>query len=236
MCYFDGDAVHRPGKGQLEISAIDSTLCTHFIYLSAAISKSGGMNILSPKRDMPNKHSGYKKFTELRKSNPNATILISVTGWEDGKNLWISVFRDPLKHESFINNSVKFLKHYEFDGLCIQWEYQWNKEYDGIDVHTYPQFMNMLRSTFDKEGLLLTLSVDLEDSRGTAAFHTTRSLKYVHIIILKAYNYHRSSEKVTGLNAPLYWGSWEREDQKHLNVVSSYHDSITYYIMFIISK
>lgn len=61
------------------------------------------------------------RLNNLRNYNPHLSTLISIGGWNEGSDKYSQMVRDPNSRKVFVDSVVKFLDHYDFDGLDLDW-------------------------------------------------------------------------------------------------------------------
>lgn len=219
MCYFSNKSFYRPGKGKFDIENIDSFLCTHLVYSYAGLTIDGEVKSLDPNADLPNVvggKNGYNRFNQLRVRNKSLKTLIAIGGSNETSAVYSLVAADPLKRSAFVENAVKFVKNYGFDGMSIDWLYP-KQQKVSEDKKNYVQLVKELRDAFDRPELLLMASVDhsIDDS-----YNIPEMVKYLDTINLMTFDYHGSWETRANINSPLFPGREEVGPQRLLNVVS----------------
>lgn len=124
VCYVGTWAVYRPGDGKFEMEDIDPHLCTHAMYGFTKL-ENNEITVFDPWGDLTPEQgggkSGYKKFTDLKKMNPDLKTLIAIGGWNEGSANYSDMARDPSARRTFVKSIVPFLKKYNFDGLDVDW-------------------------------------------------------------------------------------------------------------------
>ncbi|OXU26105.1 hypothetical protein TSAR_016779 [Trichomalopsis sarcophagae] len=224
ICYYGSWSVYRPGLGKFDISHIDSSLCTHLIYAFAGLGESGQVKVLDPWNDLPDGggKDGYRKFNALRKDNPELKTMIGMGGWNEGSSKYSSLAANETTREKFADNVVEFLKKYGFNGFDLDWEYPCQRGGSPSDKENFVQLLKTLRKRFDRESVPLVLSAAVASAEISAGksydiSSVCESLDFVNVM---CYDLHGSWDKKTGVNAPLYPGSWETDFEKKLNVDS----------------
>lgn len=222
VCYFGSWAVYRPGNGKIDISEIDPTLCTHLIYTFVGIGEDGSVRILDGWADLAKDYGkdGYGKFNKLRERNPAVKTMIAIGGWNEGSTKYSHVVANPTIRKRFVDNVVNFVKKYGFDGFDMDWEYPNQRGGVVADKKNYVLLLKELRERFDAEGLILSAAVGAAEVSASKSYIISEMSKYLHFINLMTYDLHGTWDKKTGINAPLYAGSWEHGDERKLNVVS----------------
>lgn len=222
VCYFGSWAVYRPGNGKIDIPDIDPTLCTHLIYTFVGLNGDGTIKIIDPWADLPDGggKDGYNRFNRLRNLNPNAKTLIAIGGWNEGSVIYSRVVGNAKLRRSFVNNAVKFVQKYNFDGLDFDWEYPNQRGGKQTDKKNFVLLLKALKTAFKKNGLLLSAAVGAAPHSASQSYNVPEIVKHLDIVNLMTYDFHGSWETNTGINAPLYAGSWESGNSRDLNVVS----------------
>lgn len=65
----------------------------------------------------------YRRFNGLKWSNPELKTLLAIGGWNADNSQYTQMVSSKDNRESFIENSIVFLRTYGFDGLDLDWEY-----------------------------------------------------------------------------------------------------------------
>lgn len=115
-----------------------------------------------------------------------------------------------------------FQQKYGFNGFDLDWEYPCQRGGSLSDKENFVQLLKTLRKRFDRESEPLVLSAAVASAEFSASKsydirEVCESLDFVNVM---CYDLHGSWDKKTGVNAPLYPGSWETDFEKKLNVVS----------------
>lgn len=83
-CYYQSWAEELAPEERFYIENIDVDLCTHIIYSFVGLGADASIRLLDPKLDL--KSNGLKRFTDLRKKNPNVKTMVSMGGWNEGSD------------------------------------------------------------------------------------------------------------------------------------------------------
>ncbi|XP_058795563.1 chitotriosidase-1-like isoform X2 [Phymastichus coffea] len=226
VCYFSSWAVYRPNNGKFDISHIDPSLCTHMIYAFVGITEDGDVKVLDAGQDLPDNYGkdGFSRFNKLREISPQTKTMIAIGGWNEESVRYSQVVGNPTIRKRFVENMVMFVKKYGFDGLDIDWEYPNQRGGVLADKDNYVALLRELREKFDQEDLILSAAVAAAEVSASQSYIISEMSKYLHFINLMTYDMHGIWEKKTGINAPLYAGSWEKTDaERCLNVNASVH-------------
>ncbi len=194
----------------LTAGQVDGTKLTRINYAFSNIQ--GGRMVLGAPVDAQN----FAILRQMRNSNPDLTILISVGGW-----LWSTNFSDmalTAKSRGVFEDSVMmFLTQYDLDGLDIDWEYPGmtgaGHPFRPEDKKNFTSLTRELRERFDavtrRSGRRLYLTVAMGASDDVIANTEMQKVsKYVDTVNLMAYDYYEpGSETITGNHAPLLLNS-----------------------------
>ncbi|KAJ6256129.1 hypothetical protein Dda_8964 [Drechslerella dactyloides] len=98
----------------------------------------------------------FSRTTALKSTYPGLKVWISVGGWtfNDNGTIWQPVFSDlassQAKRSKFINNMIKFMVQYGFDGCDLDWEYPGAPDRGGqkADVENYVSLMKETNNAF----------------------------------------------------------------------------------------
>ncbi|KAJ8681992.1 hypothetical protein QAD02_017784 [Eretmocerus hayati] len=228
VCYFGSWAVYREGNGRISIPDIDPTLCTHLVYTFVGLTNDGQVRVIDPWGDLSpsepgGSKDGFNLFNRLRRRSPNTKTLLAIGGWNEGSGKFSSVAGDPLKRRAFADNLLGFVRSYGFDGLDLDWEYPNQRGGIEADRDNFVLLLRELRLRFSKAGLLLTAAVGASKHLASLSYRIKDVMENLDFVSLMAYDFHGPWEAKTGLNAPLYASSWEKGDDRLLNVNASVH-------------
>ena len=120
----------------------------------------------------------------------------------------------------FVENVVRFVKKYNFDGFDFDWEYPNQRGGKFEDKQNFVETLKLLREKFDQEGLILSAAVGAHELLARQSYLIAEVAKYLHFINLMTYDLHGIWDNKTGINAPLYPRKGEVGDERKLNVVS----------------
>ncbi|KAJ8680395.1 hypothetical protein QAD02_016182 [Eretmocerus hayati] len=219
VCYFGSWSVYRPGNGRFNISDIDASLCTHLIYTFIGVTGDGDVRIWDPVLDLELR--GYQNFTALRNNTPNVKTMIAMGGWNEGSFKYSEVVSSPKKRKNFVKSVVEFLKKHDFDGFDLDWEYPNQRGGKPSDKENFVSLLRELKEAFEGKNLILSAAVASAERSASQSYLITEVAKYLDFINLMAYDLHGKWNKKTGINAPLYPGSWEQNQDRLLNVDAS---------------
>ncbi|KAK8782874.1 hypothetical protein V5799_015785 [Amblyomma americanum] len=105
-----------------DIEDIPIDKCTHLIYSFVGLSnQTWELFSIDPEYDF-NK-GGYRRFTALRKKNPQMKTLLAVGGWAEGGKKYSEMVSTTGRRHTFINSALKWVQTYGFDGFDLDWEY-----------------------------------------------------------------------------------------------------------------
>lgn len=85
-------------------------LCTHVIYAFASMEN----GLLSGVWSNPLK--------ELKQKNAEVKLMVAVGGWGFGVQRMTEMLKEESSRKKFVDDSVNFLKKFEFDGLDLDFE------------------------------------------------------------------------------------------------------------------
>ena len=124
---------------------------------------------------------------------------------------------------NFVNNIVKFIREYSFNGLDFDWEYPGQRGGKPSDKENFVLLLRELKARFSREGLSLSAAVNPTQWGAQQSYNIREISKSLDFINLMTYDYHGTydPDKRVGHNAPLFASPQESPDQQTLNVVSS---------------
>lgn len=223
FCYYGDWSYSIPGIGEFEISDIDTSLCTHLTYSFLFIAADGNIRYFDPSYELSTANStgGFERFVALKKQNKHLKTLISIGGYTAGSTNFSTVANDDNLRGTFVKNIVKFLSDYGFDGLDVDWQSPNQRGGVPSDVQSFVLLLEDLREAFECHGYILSASVHPTPYDISTSYNVTGIAAAADYINLLTYEYHSSSDGVTGFNAPLYPAKRETTaSERVLNVVS----------------
>jgi chitinase len=197
---FPQNAVLGPGQfGQRNLDRIN--------YAFAAV-KDGQM-VTGAQSDAEN----LAQLTALRKQDPSLTVLISVGGWL-GSGGFSDVALTAQSRKDFIGSVMECLRHDDFDGLDVDWEYPGQtgagNRFRRADKQNFTLLLDGLREQFDREATTSHKKLYLTIAAGASPdylAHTEMAMvqKYVDAVNLMTYEYYEpGADALTGNHAPLF--------------------------------
>lgn len=221
VCYFTNWAWYRQGDGKYLPSDIDADLCTHITY---------GFAVLDPNTLTIKTHDSwadidndfYNKVVAYKKKG--VKVLIAIGGWNDSLgNKYSRLVNNPASRAKFIEDIIRFIEKYDFDGLDLDWEYPkcWQVNCDqgpDSDKPAFAQFVAELRAAFNPRGWLLSAAVSPSKAVIDAGYEVSSLSQNFDWIAVMCYDYHGQWDKKTGHVAPLYY--YPGDDYDYFNIVS----------------
>ena len=204
VCYITNWSQHRAPPANFTPRVIGPFLCTHIVYSFAKI-KNGTLSTHNQ-----NDEAMYKEVMDLKKKNPYLKILLGVGGWnhESGVISPFSVMVRTFKsRKRFIDNSLIFLRKYNFDGLDLDWVYPTKRKNSPPgDKQRYTALCKELSEAFTNESsvtnkprLLLTAAVAASGKYMIISSYAIRQfVKYLDLLHLMTFDLHGSWESRTG--------------------------------------
>lgn len=187
------DEMCRPIGGNFNAEYVDPDLCTHINYAFAKLNNDQLELYEWNDKEM------YSRVMKLKEQNLDLKILISVGGFTVGSAPFSKLVNDPILRENFVTMANNFLVKYGFDGLDLDWEYP-----QGADKSLFTALLRELRSSFSKNGFLLTAAVPASKDAIDNGYEIDLIAKELDWINLMAYDFHGAWNNYTGHNAPLY--------------------------------
>ena len=211
VCYYTSWSQYRHGPAKFQPNNIDPDLCTHLIYSFANLTH----DHLGPyewnDESTPWSRGMYEKFTKLKDRNPNLKTMIAVGGWKMGSKGFSHMVANETTRKFFIEESIKFLRDHNFDGLDIDWEYPAFRGSPESDKENFQLLLDGLREAFDenavlsgKPKLLLSVAVAAGKDKIDKAYDIANMSAKVDFINLMTYDYHGNWENQANHHSPLY--------------------------------
>ncbi|KAI4468382.1 chitinase [Holotrichia oblita] len=224
VCYLGSWANYRNGNCRFTIEDINPDLCTHIIYGFVGINNDGTIRIMDSWLDQDDGLGALRRFTGLKKKNPNLQTLVAIGGWSEGSVGFSKVVSNANLRATFISNTIAFLEKYGFDGFDLDWEYPSQRDGSATtDKANFSKLLAEFRTAFNNHTprYLLTAAVAASRSSVDLSYEVPQLSKYLDFINVMTYDLHGAWETVTGHNAPLYPRSSESGTARTLNVDSS---------------
>lgn len=203
--YYAGWSAHSGFTAE----SIDVNKLTHINYAFANIGTDLKIKLGDPSIDPAN----FKSLNNLKNTNKNLKILISVGGWT-----WSDKFSDLALAESsraaFADSVVDFLVKYGLDGIDIDWEYPVvgglsKNSRRPADKENFTHLLKTLRQKLDKQASKDGKYYLLTFSGGTSKLYVdnvelNKLSQYVDFANIMTYDIHGDWDKFTDFNAALY--------------------------------
>ncbi|KAJ8964569.1 hypothetical protein NQ314_004873 [Rhamnusium bicolor] len=116
ICVYDSWRYHTGVKP----TDFNASLCTHVTY-EIGLSPDGNLKIRDNALAAGVNKSFYERVTDMKNDNKNLKVILSVEG--DGDTEFRVIAANASIRNTFINNTIRFLHTYNFDGLDINWHY-----------------------------------------------------------------------------------------------------------------
>ena len=179
-------------------------MCTHINYGFAKL-EGNKIALFDPDLDigdeewtsgLPWGHGMMYRLTELRKYNPNLSILISIGGWNEGSNKYSDMVKGADSRHEFVQSVLAFINEHNFDGLDLDWEYPAMAAIAGVDrvpgrdqdKQDFVLLVKELREAFQPFGYILSCAVSAGQptiDRGYDVPQLNKYLDYINIMACK---------------------------------------------------
>lgn len=203
VCYYSGWAVNRPPPNNLDAQNIDADLCTHLVFAFAGLESNTTLLKAASKQDQ----MMYSSFTNLKQKNPQLKTMLAVGGWTIRSAPFTYLVQSQAHMYQFANNTVRFLRNNNFDGVDIDWEYPGDRGSPPEDKRRFSQLLQILRSTFEhepnrgsKEKLLLSVAVGGGEERANKSYEIQEISRYADFVNMMMYDFHGSWEETSLVN------------------------------------
>lgn len=245
VCYFANWALYRGLEPPLYPDDIDPTLCTHIHYAFAKIDSETLKLVATEDHDMNwtyvNKMPMYIRLYGLKRRNSLLKILLAVGGWSMQSRGFNLATRTHENRTRFINNTLEFIREWNFDGVDLDWEFPGDQT-RGADLNSKENFdllitefrkaINIEAELSGKRRLLITSAVAADPGKINAGYVVANLCEQLDYISVMTYDYHGGTwDENTGLNSPLYSRMVESEDlSPPIAVWKNANYSINYWI------
>lgn len=207
------------GYRDFDISKIDATKLTHINYAFANIID-GRVEFDTARIDNTGRNiDDIRKLTDLKRVNPDLSILVSVGGWG-----WSGNFSDAALTDSsrtrFAASAAEFILSTGIDGIDLDWEYPNQVGAGNIhrpeDIDNFTLLLKAVRVHIDslagkqgrKEPYLLTVATG-GDSLYIANTRLGEASQYLDFINIMSYDLHNGLTSQTGHHSNLFLSDWD---------------------------
>ncbi|XP_058121907.1 probable chitinase 2 [Anopheles ziemanni] len=201
VCYLASWANYREGSGSFNISYIVPDHCTHLVYTFAGLNIGGGIDSLDYMNDI-NVNKGYQRFVSLKEENPCLKVMLAIGGWNEGSEKYSLMAEQESTREAFADQTLRYLIHYGFDGLDLDWEYPTMRGGIPEDRDNFVLLVQTLRKRFSPRKKLLTAAISASKQILAAGYDLPKLCDELDFINLMTYDY--ASNEKTALDAPLF--------------------------------
>lgn len=170
-----------------------------------------------------------QKLNELKQTNPNLKILISVGGWS-----WSGNFSDAVLTEAsrqiFANSAIEFMLQHKIDGIDLDWEYPGLVGAGNVhrpeDKENFTAILKLIRHKLDSLGTnnkyLLTIATGASQQY---LDHTDmgEAQKYLDFINIMTYDFYTGGSKKTGHHSNLKASQYETDIARSTEIAVQQH-------------
>ncbi|XP_062549571.1 probable chitinase 2 [Armigeres subalbatus] len=201
VCNLASWSVYREEEGAFNISYIIPSYCTHIVYTFAGLNLGGGIDSLDYYNDI-NAYKGYQKIVELKEENPCLKVLLAIGGWNEGSEKYSLMAEESETRVAFADSALRFLVHFGFDGLDVDWEYPTMRGGVPEDRTNFVLLLQALRDKFKRRNKILSIAISGSPSVIQAAYDMAPICEVCDFVSLMGYDY--SVRDKTSVDGPLY--------------------------------
>lgn len=165
---------------------------------------------------------GFKQFNELKEANPCLKTLIAIGGWNEGSEKYSLMAETAKGRQNFADSVLRFLVHYGFDGLDVDWEYPTQRGGITDDKENFVELLRTLKETLRRRQKLLTIAIGSTPWIIDTAYEVEEMCDIVDLVMIMAYDI--QDPNLLTVHAPL-----KREDDPDaLQLLATIDDGITH--------
>lgn len=165
--------------------------------------------------------TNINRINEIRQINPSIKILLSLICGKDGG--FFEACKSDDSMDLLVDDAVKKVTEYGFDGLDIDWEFPTIKG-DESEKHKHTQLLRKFRNALDKIGktkrYLLTIAAGSKSWYFTIT-ELSDSVKYLDYVNIMTYDINANSEFTVHHSCPYamnYPGTEEGSTQENIEI------------------
>lgn len=211
VCYFSNWAWYRPGDGKYSPDNIPPGLCSVLIYAFAILDETSLTMVPSdPWADIENNF--FNKVLDHKRFG--SKVLIALGGWTDSAHeKYSKLFSNSTARANFIQESVKFIEQWQFDGLDLDYEYVGCRQGDcskpgSVEKEHFNDFVRELDEAYTARGWLLSAAVPVTENVLNTGYDIAFLGKHLSFINMMAYNMAGLWEGRTGHHGALHDHEW----------------------------
>ncbi|MBO7142314.1 MAG: glycoside hydrolase family 18 protein [Bacteroidales bacterium] len=175
----------------------------------------------------PNHADNFMMVRTLKESNPNLRVLVSVGGYGTSPQFQ-AMASDPANRNIFVNDAVRFLKYFGFDGIDVDWEFPGMKAATrNADRKNFTALLSELRNALDSASrtdgkkYMLTIAAGAFDAY-LSYTEPAKIAPLVDYFFVMTYDFVGQWNSVTGHHTNLYASSFKKNGHSVDRIVKSY--------------
>lgn len=215
FCFFESWAEGREGDGAYNLYDFKPELCTTAVYLLANLD-GDNLKPINPWIELDNDggQNLYKRFNDLKKTNPQLRTLLAVGGWVDGSEKYSQLAGNANRRRNFARTSAAFLKKHGFDGLHFHWEHPAHRGGVTSDKQNFVHLLKELNEVYKPENLYLSAFLRTPTHIVEKAYDVKNIAKFVDAVLMMTFDLGGSWNRRVGFNAPINGNSEDTVDSR----------------------
>gem|GEM_PF-763052 len=175
----------------------------------------------------PNHADNFMMVRTLKESNPNLRVLVSVGGYGTSPQFQ-AMASDPANRNIFVNDAVRFLKYFGFDGIDVDWEFPGMEAATrNADRKNFTALLSELRNALDSASrtdgkkYMLTIAAGAFDAY-LSYTEPAKIAPLVDYFFVMTYDFVGQWNSVTGHHTNLYASSFKKNGHSVDRIVKNY--------------